>query len=123
MPANNRLIVKAVHIDAISYGAAVATTSTILQWYLSANCSGTALTTADGADGTTLAPRRIPIGCQAFALAGVNGVSAVDIDKPFRVPLVVEGGRYLHVILAVPIGTATASQVIRGSVILNAALE
>jgi hypothetical protein len=123
VPANNRLLVKAVHIDAISYGAAVATTSTILQWYLGINDTATSLATGDAADGSTLGTRRIPLGHQSFPLAGVNGLAAVDIDKPFRVPAVVEGGHYLHVILAVPIGTATASQVIRGTVVISAAME
>jgi hypothetical protein len=35
----------------------------------------------------------------------------------------VESGRFLHVILAVPVGTATASQVIRGTVTIDGYFE
>ena len=42
-----------------------------------------------------------------------------SIDVNFNTPEVVESGRFLQVILNMPIGTATASEIIRGTVTLK----
>jgi len=41
----------------------------------------------------------------------------------FASPITVESGRFFHVILQVPVGTATASQIIRGDVFVDAHWE
>jgi hypothetical protein len=40
----------------------------------------------------------------------------MDLVRQFSTPLLVDGGRWIHVIVQVPVGTATASQVFRGDV-------
>jgi hypothetical protein len=37
--------------------------------------------------------------------------------------MVVDGGRFFHIIVQVPVGTATVSQVIRGDVMVNGYFE
>jgi len=43
----------------------------------------------------------------------------VNLDAP----LYVAAGTYLHIILRMPVGTATASQIIRGLVMINGYYE
>jgi len=121
VPAGFQLVVTGVRISAINTGAAVATTATILDWALGLNSSAVSLGTADGSG--TWAPRRIPIGTQGFIVGNAIGVAAQDINATFPTPLVVDGGRFFHVIVQVPVGTATASQVIRGDVMVNGYFE
>jgi hypothetical protein len=97
-----------LRISSFNMGAAVATTPTILQWFAANNSSSINLTTA----GLT----RTPIGAQSFAIADPIGKVAADIDMPFDTPLRTDGGRLFIVGLKMPVGSATASQIIRGTV-------
>lgn len=126
VPAGYQLFVTGIEIDAMNTGAAVATTPTILDWSAGVNSSGVSLATADGVG--TWAPRRVPLGLQGFPLGAPNGPaqigdSATPISRRFDPPLVVDSARFLHVILSVPVGTATASQQIRGVVTINGYFE
>jgi hypothetical protein len=63
-----------------------------------------------------------------FPLAAPNGPSQIGesapaIDTQFTTPLIVDAGRFFHVILQIPIGSATASQIFRGNVYINAIFE
>jgi len=121
VPVGYQLYVKGVYIDSVNTGAAVATTATMLDWSVGVNASAVSLATADGAG--TWAPRRIPVGVQSWIVAAGIGAPAEAIKRSFQIPAVVEGGRFFHVIVQVPIGTATASQVIRGDVFVNCYFE
>lgn len=113
VPVGYQLIIPAIRITAMNTGAANAATPTILEWSLGVNSSAASLATADGAG--TWGPRRIALGLQGFlALAGI-GQAAVDINST-TVDIVVDSGRFLHVILQIPVGAATGSQIIRGCV-------
>ena len=107
-------MVTGVRIDSINTGAAVATSSTVLQWSLGVGCTGVNLATADGAG--TKARRVAVLGYQTFAIGAAIGASPLPgaIDHAFSTPLPANQGEYIHVILKMPLGTATASQVIRG---------
>lgn len=121
VPAGYQLCVRSISIAAINLGAAVATTPSVLDWSIGLNSSAVSLATVDGA--TTTAPKRIPIGLQSFLVAAGIGATAPDIVRLFPQPLVVDGGRFFHVILELPVGTATASQVIRGDVMIDGWFE
>jgi len=121
VPAGYQLYVTSVKISAINTGAAVATTATILDWGVGVNASAVSLATADGAG--TWAPRRIPLGTQGFIVGAAIGAAASDVVMNFSPPLCVDASRFFHVILQVPVGTATASQVIRGDVTVNGYFE
>ncbi len=121
VPTGYQLFLTGIAISAINTGAAVATTATILDWAVGLNSSAVSLGTTDGA--STWAPRRLPLGVQSFQVGAAVGAAASDIVRTFDAPLVVDSGRYLHVIVQVPVGTATASQVIRGTVTINGYFE
>lgn len=113
VPVGYQLIIRAIRISAVNVGAAVGLTGTVLDWALGVNSSAVSLATADGA--STWAPRRIPLGTQGFPALAAIGATANDIFSE-AADTVVDGGRYLHVILQVPVGLATGSQIIRGDV-------
>jgi hypothetical protein len=121
VPAGYQLFIDSISISAINTGATVGTTATILDWSIAANASAVSLATADGAG--TWAPRRRPLGVQGFLVGDLIGKTANDIVRSFATPMVVDGGRFLHVIVQVPVGTATASQVIRGDVQIDGYFE
>lgn len=122
VPAKN-LIVRGVRIDTYNSGAAAATTATVLQWALGAGSTGASLATADSATTGTRAPRRLALGIQAFPIAAAIGTLAAPVDVNLDAPIMVETGTYLHIILKMPLGTATASQIIRGTVMINGYFE
>jgi hypothetical protein len=61
---------------------------------------------------------------QGFVVGAAIGACAADIVRDLsQAPITVESGRFLHVIVQVPVGTATASQVIRGDVVVMGYFE
>lgn len=102
-------------------GAAVATTPTIMQWAIGLNSSAASLATADGAG--TWAPRRVPICTQGFQIGAGVGATATDCFQTFFTPKVVDGNRFVDLILRMPIATNTASQVLRGTYSLRGYYE
>ena len=87
--------------------------------------SAVSLATADATSSTpATGPRRVPLGTHGFLVGDAIGACKPDIVRDFsESPLVVDSGRFLHVILQVPVGTATASQVVRGDVTVSGYFE
>ncbi len=107
VPAPANLVVTGIDIDTWNTGAAVATTPTLLAWGLGVGSTAVSLATA-----TVM---RVGLGSQVLPVGtAVGGQADRRISKQFRTPLVVPSGRFLHLILRMPVGTATASQVIQG---------
>jgi hypothetical protein len=127
VPVGLQLAVTDIRISAWNSGAAAAGTPTLLVWSVGVNSSAVSLATADsfalGTTGFTWGPRRLTLGVQSFPVAAPVGACATDLFEDFSTPLIVEGGRYLHVILRMPVATATASQVIAGSALLHGYFE
>jgi hypothetical protein len=119
--AAKNLVITGIRIDTINTGAAVATTATVLQWGIAVGSTAVTLATAEGA-GTKVA-RRSTLGFQTFPVGAAIGSQAVPIDIQFAAPMTVEAGNVLHVLLKMPIGTATGSQIIRGTVFINGYFE
>ena len=118
------MLVTGVRIDTFNMGAAVATTPTTLQWAIAVGGTAVTLVTTDSATAGTRAARRLPLGTQALVVATpIGGQSDKTIDARFGSPLMVEPGTYLHIILKMPVATATASQIIRGVVQINGYFE
>jgi hypothetical protein len=109
VPTPYQLYVKRVKISAFNMGAAVATTPTLLQWGLGFNSSAVSLATA-----APYAPMRKAIGAQAIAVGAAIGTMYGPDCVEWSGFECVQPGRFFHVILKVPVGTATASQLIRG---------
>lgn len=125
VPTGYQAYITGIAISTCNTGAAVATTATMLDWSIAVDSTAVSLATADsfGPPFVTMGPRRVPLGVQGFIVAAGIGVCAPDIVRTFSPPLVAEPGRFVHVIVQVPIGTATASQVIRGDVTLTGYFE
>lgn len=121
--ANKNLVVKGIRIETVNTGAAVATTATLLQWGIAVGGTAVSLATADSATAGTRAARRQTLGLQSFPIAAAIGALAAPIFINFETPLYVAAGTFVHVILKMPLGTATASQVIRGTVMINGFFE
>lgn len=115
------LIVRGIWIDGYNTGAANGATATVLQWAAGFGTTAVSLATAEAAG--TRAPRRLPLGVQTLAAAAPIGAKLERIGVNLDAPIAVEPGTYLHIILKIPIGLATASQVIRGIVGINAYWE
>lgn len=116
VPAPFQFHLFGVAISTANVGAAVGLTASILEWGIAVNCSAASLATAE-APPTSWAPRRVPLGSQAFPALGALGLQPPDLIRTFGPgELVVDPNRYLHIILRVPVGLATASELFRGSV-------
>lgn len=120
---NRNLIITGVRIDSLNTGTAVATTATVLQWALGVGATADSLATTDSGTAGTRAPRRIPLGIQSFPIGAAVGAQATLIDVKLDAPCIIPPGGRAHIILKTPIGTATATQVIRGLVYINGYYE
>lgn len=125
MPAGYQAYITGIAISSCNTGAAVATTATVLDWSMAIDSTAVSLATTDsfGPPFVSMAPRRVPLGMQGFIVGDAIGKCANDIVRTFNPPLVAEPGRFVHVIVQVPVGTATASQVIRGDVTITGYFE
>lgn len=117
--SNKNLIICGARIETYNMGAVSATSATLLQWSLGVGSTAANLTTPDSPTVGTRAPRRIPLGVQSIPIGTVVGASVSPIDIKFDAPFLVEAGTYAHVILKMPAGSATVSQIIRGVVTIN----
>lgn len=115
VPSPYTFVCTGIHIDAYNTVVAVATTATLLEWAVANNSSAVSLATA----GLT----RTVVGVQSFAIGAAVGAQANVIDLMFDAPLRTEGSRIMHVIVKMPIGTATATEIFRGQVMLKGYFE
>lgn len=122
VPTPFQMYITGVRISCVNTGAAVGTSATILDWSLGINSSAVSLATSDSPP-TSWAPRRMPLGTQGFLVSDAIGKTATDINVTLNSPVAVDAGRYIHIILQMPVGTATGSQVIRGDVMINGFFE
>lgn len=108
VPAGSRFICTGVVIHCRNTVVAVAVTPTTLEWAMGFNSAAVSLATVNII--------RKQVGTQSFAIAAAAEAVAPVIDITFDSPEVVESGRFVHVILNVPVGTATATEIFRGQV-------
>lgn len=109
VPSPATLMITGIDIEAWNTGAAVATTPTLLTWGIATDLTAVSLATGGHA--------RVGLGAQCLAVGAVIGATADRrISKTFQTPLVTGPGRYVDIILSMPIAKATASQVIAGMV-------
>lgn len=121
VPSTHRLNVKGVSISGVNTGAANATTATVLDWGLGLNSTAVSLATTDS--DPVYGPRRIPVGTQSLLITAPIGTALQEIRRTFESGMIIQPSRYLHVILQVPVGTATSSQIIRGDVVIDGRFE
>lgn len=104
-------MISGITIDAWNTGAAVATTPTLLVWGLAYNLTAVSLATASHT--------RVAVGAQSFPIGAAVGATSQRITQTFDTPLLCPANTFINVILRMPVGTATASQVIQGLVTLD----
>jgi hypothetical protein len=121
-PGKN-LIIRNIRIDTFNTGAAVATTGHVLMWALGVGSTLANLATVDNGNTGVTSPVRIPLGVQSMPVGAAIGYRAETIDVNLDAAVYVPNGTFVHVILRMPIATATASQVIRGIVHINGFYE
>ena len=109
VPTGLNLNVTSIYIDTLNTGVAVATTPTSLSWFIG---EAAAVTLASNSF-------RLALGNQSFIVGAAAGAQAQPISRSFESPFMVTSGRIFHIGLKVFAGTATASQVIRGTVSVN----
>lgn len=117
VPTGYTLYVSGVSISTLNTGAAVATTATVLDWSVATS------TSADLGAASGATAKRVTVGTQGFIVGAAIGVAANDVNRTFDPPLKVPAASIFHVIVQVPVGTATGSQVIRGDVLVNGWFE
>jgi hypothetical protein len=108
VPAGSKFLCEGIHIELYNTVVAVATTPTIFEWAIGFNSSALSLATANII--------RRQIGCQNFQIGAGIGACATPLDMNFITPEVVESGRFVHIILNIPVGTATATEIFRGQI-------
>lgn len=118
VPAGYNGYITRCRISLHNEGAVVTTTASVFDWSLGVESTAVSLATADSGD-ATFGPRRIPLGTQTLLATAAIGAAANDIDVAFDPPIVAHSGRYIHVILQCPVGSATGSEIFRGDVLLN----
>lgn len=110
VPTGARFHCEGIRISTRNTGAAVATTASTLEWAMGFNANQPILPSVI---------IRKQIGTQSFPIGAAIEATQPDIDVNFITPEVTESGRYVHVILNLPVGTATAGQIIRGQVMIK----
>lgn len=119
VPASRTLVIRRIIISPVVVtGAAAGANAVQMYWAAGFGASAVSLATAESPP-TSWAPRRIPLGISTLpATAAVGAVSspAVPIDVHLEGGVgVVESGRYLHIIVKILGGTATAASIWRGT--------
>ena len=109
IPAGYQFICTGIQIDTWNTGAASATTPTLLEWSIGVNSFGVSLT-------SSTPHLRHFVGTQSIPVAAAIGANVPQISKQFTSPLVCDSALFWAIILRMPVGTATASQVIAGNV-------
>jgi hypothetical protein len=111
VPSPATLVVTDIEIETWNTGAAVATTASLLTWAAGANFTAVSLATATG--------NRVGLGAQSLPVGAAVGALATPINRSFKTPIVTGPGRWFNIILRMPVGTATALQIIAGMVNIN----
>jgi hypothetical protein len=100
VPATHRLILDGVAIST-AIAVALTTTASLLEWAMSIDGVAASLADAGGCV--------VPLGVQGFVASAAVGIQAPDIVRRFGAPLIVEPGKYLHVICRHTVGGSTGT--------------
>lgn len=116
VPTGNNAFIRSIDIGVTVLGAAIATTATVMEWSLGVGASAVSLATNETA--TAKAPRKITLGNTAFKVGEAIG-TYYSVSKYFSSGIFVGSNEFIHVILRIPVGTATGSQTFRGHVSID----
>jgi hypothetical protein len=114
VPTGRTLIMKAIRISTFNLVAAVATTPTLLQWGVGRAAAATLASSSF----------RQTIGSQSLAVGTPpGGMANQDVFFTWEGGFVVDSGQTLHIILKIPVATATPTEIIRGTAVIDGYLE
>jgi hypothetical protein len=122
VPVGSTLIIQGCWVDTANTVVAVATTASTLQWGIAIGASADTLAGAEDAVGVKIR-RAVPLGIQYLPVGAVVGATFPRIDVNFDSPIVVHGGEYVSFFFRVLVGTATATEVYRGTIGVNGFFE
>lgn len=122
IPGKN-LVIQNIYIDTFISGATTTSIST-LQWSVGIGGTSRSMLTEDSETNGTRAFRRIGIGIQSFP-TGVDSGTCADRSVEYEscIPLMIEPGNYINILLKVVNGDATPSLKYRGNVSVNGYFE
>jgi hypothetical protein len=103
-----------IAIDTYNTVAAVGATGTVFQW--SVGYGSTALTLLTTEAAATKVARRINLGVQYMPAASAIGFTCAQINRNFTTPICLHPSEFLQIILKMPIGLLTATELYRGTV-------
>lgn len=111
-----KLFITGVNICCWAQVVAIATTPTVMQWSLGVGSTAVSLATAEAA--TTKARRVYSLGAIGFPVGELIGIPKV-LNGDISTPICAHPNEFVHIILKIPVGTATATQTFRGTVGIN----
>lgn len=121
VPTSYRLVITGVSVSV--YQSVTGLSATTYEWGLEVQSTGASPTTTDATTATpTTAPRRIALGSTALPATAVVGDMAPEVYRKFSSPLVVDSGRYVHIVAQETVGALTANTV-RGIVFISGYFE
>ncbi len=109
VPSPYIFVCNGIDIETFNTGAAVATTPTVLMWSFLPDALSVSLANANNFG-------RVTLGVQDFPTGSAIGSKSTKISQSFVTPYTTNPGRLFTIILRMPIGTATGSQVIQGMI-------
>ena len=108
VPAGTNLFITGIDIEAWNTGAASGGSGPlVLQWGIAVGMLNNAIASATS---------RVGIGAQNLPGGSPIGYILGRISKSYQTPLFCPAGRYLAIILRIPIGTVVASEIIQGMI-------
>lgn len=120
VPAGKTLFITDIAISS-SVLTVLGANGATLWWLVGVGSTAANLATADSLGVAIRGPRVQGLGIQAYPTTTAVGTAAESISRAFRTPLLVQPTTYLHIILRVPLGTASGA--IQGLVAINGWFE
>jgi hypothetical protein len=106
VPVGYQAKVQGIAVFLKNLGAVSATTPTLIEWGMQVNASAGSLISSGV---------RKSFGNQSIPVGTLIGGNVAPLVRNFNTPIVCEGGTFMNIIMRIPVGTATASQIIGGT--------
>jgi hypothetical protein len=122
VPVGSTLMIRGVSVNTFNAVVAVATTASVMVWGIGVGSSADTLAGTEDLVGVKIR-RAIPLGIQSFPVGAAVGALAEPIDVNFDAPLCIHGGEYVSFFYKMIVGTATATETFRGTIMVNGYFE
>lgn len=116
IPNGYQLFLRTITINVFTFGAAIGGTPTTALFYLGVNSFNVSLLTP-GLQGPRIIPLGMMFGDNTSKIGAVYTGSPISYQP--TVPIAVDAGKFINIILKIPVGLATNGQIIRGTVSID----